>query len=278
MTVEAVRPNPGFPGRGRWHHRRETLRGGRGGASELHVEEPRVARPFSATVHILFKVSDVGNSLVVQRLGVWSSVLSPQVQVQSEGRGSGDTHGTQGRHSLQGCDDPARLLFCRGHSKGIAQPSPRLPWAQLCPRKSSQSQCGLLGFQDTSLGPPGRPALFFEWSGLFLVSRPRLKGTPSPLRKHGPVRSQQAAWGADWMGLRPQDVTHHTSVITVLCSHWAVFSQSQQAGRGRPCWEPVPGLRLTRPTVSSVRTRAFPEGVRWLANSGLCRISIPHQP
>ena len=199
-----------------------------------------MARQFSATVQILFKVSDAGNSLVVQRLGIWSSVLSPyQVQVQSEGWGRGDTHGTQGHHSLQGCDDPARLLFCRGHSKGIAQPSPRLPWAQLCPRKSSQSQCGLLGFQDTSLGPPGRPALFFEWSGLFLVSRPRLKGTPSPLRKHGPVRSQQAAWGADWMGLRLQDVTHHTSVVTVLCSHWAVFTVRASRRGGSVC----PGSR-----------------------------------
>lgn len=163
------------------------------------------------------------------------SALPHQVQVQSEGWGSGDMHSTQGCHSLPGCEDPAGLLFWRGHSKGISQPSPWLSWAQLCPRKSSQSQCGLLGFQDTSLGPPGRPALFCEWSGLFLVSKPCLKGTLSPLRKHGPVKSQQAAWGADRMGLRWQDVTHHTSVITVLCCHWAVFRVRSNRRGGRVC-------------------------------------------
>lgn len=161
------------------------------------------------------------------------NALPRQVQVQSEGWGSGVMHSTQGCHSLPGCDDPERLLFWWGHSKGIVQPSPWLSWAQLCPRKFSQSQCGLLGFQDTSLGPPGRPALFCEWSGLFLVSKPRLKGTLSPLRKHGPVKSQKAAWGADRMGLRQQDVTHHTSVITVLSRHWAVFRVRPSRRQGR---------------------------------------------
>lgn len=254
MTVEAVRPNPRVP----WPGPMTSQMGDPAGGSPRSCtwRSPGWPGSFQQQFKSLFKVSDAGNSLVVQHLGVWSSVLSPhQVQVQSEGWGSGDTRGTQGRHSLPGCDDPARLLFCRGHSKGIAQPSPRLPWAQLCPRKSSQSQCGLLGFQDTSLGPPGRPALFFEWSGLFLVSKPRLKGTPSPLRKHGPVRSQQAVSGsrpdgAQAAGCHSSHKCDHCPLLSLGC----IQSQNQQAGREGLSREPVPELQLTRAVVSSVRT------------------------
>ena len=49
MTVEAVRPNPGVP----WPGPLASQTGDPGGQhSELHVEEPRVARRFSATVRI----------------------------------------------------------------------------------------------------------------------------------------------------------------------------------------------------------------------------------